>query len=177
MQVRHTDRSGSPTDKYLSGGWYVTRPCTQIDGFYQDPDTVLSFYPGCASFYDGSNPTKHVVVAVDFNSEDDAMPIAAALGITFGAAGWLAWWIHAVLVEVYLRLTPAESERLREVSYERQKERGMKHPGSAGLVAQSLGDANPYMPISKRRQADSLEELDLLATKENGVSHERGNSE
>lgn len=45
-----------------------------------------------------------------------------------------------------LRLTPAESERLCQVSYQRQLERGFKNPGAAGLVAQRLGDANPYIP-------------------------------
>ena len=63
-------------------------------------------------------------------------------------AGFLALILHAVGVELYLRLTPRESERLRMVSYERQLERGMKNPGSAGLVVERFGDADVWVPRS-----------------------------
>lgn len=43
-----------------------------------------------------------------------------------------------------LRLTPAETARLRQVSYEQQLARGFKRPGYAGLVAERFGDAIPY---------------------------------
>jgi hypothetical protein len=74
-------------------------------------------------------------------------------------------WIHAIAIafEIYLRLTPAKSERLREVSYQRQRERGFRHPGTAGLVAEKLGDANPYVPVSQRK-SESPEEMNMLAT-------------
>jgi hypothetical protein len=45
-----------------------------------------------------------------------------------------------------LRLTPAEAERLRNVSYQRQLEAGMKHPGRAGLTADRIGDSPPWVP-------------------------------
>ena len=41
-----------------------------------------------------------------------------------------------------MRLTPREAERLRAVSYTRQLEAGMHNPGSAGLTADRLGDAD-----------------------------------
>lgn len=63
-------------------------------------------------------------------------------------SGVLALFLHAVCVEIYLRLTPRESERLRQVSYERQLERGFKDPGSAGLVVERFGDAYPWVPKS-----------------------------
>ena len=144
------------------GGFFVTRPCAQID-WLLGQDFTLNLYPGCLPFYKGQNPDQQVVVKADMNSSDP-IAIAAALGVSFGPAGCLAFWIHAVLIEVYLRLTPAESQRLRQVSYERQLERGFKHPGSAGLVAQRLGDANPYVPLSQRRTDKSGDELDMLAT-------------
>jgi hypothetical protein len=50
----------------------------------------------------------------------------AGLQMGFGMAVLLALVIHAVAVEVYLGLTPAESERLRRVSYERRLERGLE---------------------------------------------------
>lgn len=35
-----------------------------------------------------------------------AVEIAAAMGVTFGAAGWLALWLHVTMVEIYVSLTP-----------------------------------------------------------------------
>jgi hypothetical protein len=45
-----------------------------------------------------------------------------------------------------LRLTPRETQRLRQVSYEKQLEAGMKNPGYAGLTAERIGDADPWIP-------------------------------
>jgi hypothetical protein len=44
-----------------------------------------------------------------------------------------------------LHLTPRESERLRQVSYERQVEAGFKNPGHAGFVARhsDVGASDP----------------------------------
>ena len=64
---------------------------------------------------------------------------------------WLGIFLHAVGVELYLNLTPAESERLRMVSYEKQKERGFKHPGSAGLTVDRWGDAPAWHPYQYER--------------------------
>lgn len=41
---------------------------------------------------------------------------------------------------IKLQLTPGESRRLRQVSYQRQLEAGM--PGKAGLTAERLGDCS-----------------------------------
>ena len=70
------------------------------------------------------------------NGAGAAGPNNAALEVSFAMSGFLALILHAVGVELYLRLTPRESERLRIVSYERQLERGMKNLGSAGLVVE-----------------------------------------
>lgn len=51
-----------------------------------------------------------------------------------------------------LRLTPKESNRLRQVSYERQLERGMSRPGYAGLVPERFGDAEPFQPASRKEE-------------------------
>ena len=69
--------------------------------------------------------------------------------MSFGMAMWLAMFIHLVGVEIYLALTPRESERLRHVSYERQMERGFKNPGSAGLTSDRWGDARPWRPVTE----------------------------
>lgn len=54
--------------------------------------------------------------------------------------------MHLVGIEIYLQMTPRESARLRRVSYEKQLEAGMKHPGSAGLTTDRWGDAEKYTP-------------------------------
>lgn len=38
-------------------------------------------------------------------------------------------------------MTPTESARLRTISYERQLEAGLAHPGSAGSTSDRWGDA------------------------------------
>ncbi|KAK1086741.1 hypothetical protein LTR33_001425 [Friedmanniomyces endolithicus] len=125
-------------------GWYVTRPCAQIGSIF-GPHHTVAVYPECQAYFNGTNP-QQVAIVVASMSNGNPISIAATLGVSFGSAGWLAFWIHAVLVEVYLRLTPIESERLRQVSYERQLARRSKRPGYAGLVAERLGDSKPFVP-------------------------------
>ena len=74
--------------------------------------------------------------------------MAASLGLCFGTAGWLALAMHAIGVEIYLRLTPREGNRLRNVSYQRQMEAGFRHPGSAGLTSDRWGDADVWQPAN-----------------------------
>lgn len=74
--------------------------------------------------------------------------ITASTGMSSGMAMWLAIFLHLAGVEIYLALTPGENERLRQVSYERQLERGMKHPGSAGLTSDRIGDAERWKPAA-----------------------------
>nr|OQO32174.1 hypothetical protein B0A51_00543 [Rachicladosporium sp. CCFEE 5018] len=99
-------------------GWYAARACADIDSTFGRKNTI-HFWPECTSYYDGTNLEQAVVVQANK---------------------------HGKAIE--LRLTPAESDRLRQVSYERQLERGFKYPGSAGLTAERFGDARPYQPLS-----------------------------
>jgi hypothetical protein len=57
-----------------------------------------------------------------------------------------------MLTIVYqLKFTPRETQRLRQVSYEKQLEAGMKNPGSAGLTVERFGDADPWISNETRR--------------------------
>ena len=49
-----------------------------------------------------------------------------------------------------LHLTPAEAERLRNVSYQRQVEAGMRDPGRAGLTVDRFGDSERWVPKDQR---------------------------
>ncbi|KAK3714964.1 hypothetical protein LTR37_007454 [Vermiconidia calcicola] len=122
------------------GNYYVAMSCEQIAQMGGDP----SVYPNCVA-----NPEGQTAVVANLPGATSVEEVAASLHTSFGMAGWLAIALHAVGVEIYLALTPVEGERLRRVSYERQLERGLSHPGSSGLTADRLGDAEKWMPPSK----------------------------
>ena len=73
-----------------------------------------------------------------------------------------------------LHLTPAETARLRQVSYERQLARGFKRPGYTGTGAARFGDAGPYKPVQS--QIAVLEEGEQKHMQA-GVSSLRGSDE
>ncbi len=124
-----------------AGRYQLPMECAKLDYMIEDRNSTLAAYPDCISFYNSSDPSKMALVQADFYGSFPE--VAASLNITFGMAMWMALFIHAVGVEIYLQLTPRESHRLRQVSYDKQLEAGFKHPGSAGLTADRLGDADP----------------------------------
>lgn len=82
--------------------FYTTKPCYVIDDIFSGvQEYTLAFYPECASWYNGTTPDKFVAVRANANSEDP-VEIGAAYSIFFGASLWLALFIHAVGVEVYV---------------------------------------------------------------------------
>lgn len=123
---------------------YDVMDCTELAFIYRNYTALYSQFPACHPNNAAFAPDGQVVVKAHLAGA--AGPNNAALEMSFATAGFLALILHAVGVEVYLRLTPRESERLRVVSYERQLEKGMKNPGSAGLVAERLGDADAWLP-------------------------------
>jgi Predicted membrane protein (DUF2306) len=128
----------------MLNSYYTTMSCEEITFIYGSSDPVNKFYPQCSS----SNTTADELVVVHalFGSGRPEQ-IGASLRVSFGMGMWLAIFMHAVGVEIYLALTPRESNRLRQVSYERQMERGFKNPGSAGLTSDRWGDAEKWKPI------------------------------
>ena len=124
-----------------TGEYYRATPCKELGFLYGSPSLLQTKYPDCVA----ANGTVDgwVVVNASFS---DKPGVATSLGMTFGAAGWLALLLHAVGVEIYLRLTPRESERLRVVSYQRQLEAGLSHPGSSGITVDRWGDADAWKP-------------------------------
>jgi hypothetical protein len=153
-------------------GHYAVWPCAKIAATISKDMDLLSAYPACASYADGSNVDQVSAVLADIGGAS-AVNAGAALNVNFGMALWLAFVIHAVGIEVYVRLlqnvigdtmltylqlhlTPREAERLRQVSYTRQLEAGMHNPGSAGLTADRLGDAKPWIAEDRRSSNDTL---------------------
>ena len=111
-------------------------------------------YPACQQ-----NPLSGTKVVVPAVSNGQPECLAALTHATFGMSLWVAMVLHAIGIEVYLRLTPRETERLRQVSFEKQLERGMKRPGMAGLVVERFGDAEEWKPKGRNVEGECDEEL------------------
>ncbi|KAK2001576.1 hypothetical protein LX36DRAFT_688720 [Colletotrichum falcatum] len=127
-------------------GYYQVKQCAVLDFIFRHDQTkVLNLYPGCGDYYSGESPGLNVIVHGNYYAHQPA-EIAAGFTSVFDAGSWLALTIHTALVELYLHLTPAESERLRRISYQRQLETGIENAGNAGLTVQRLGDAEPWLP-------------------------------
>ncbi|KAK0613527.1 hypothetical protein B0T14DRAFT_281134 [Immersiella caudata] len=133
-------------------GYHLPISCDQLASQYligSQAETIERF-PECEAYFSGVNPGEVVPVEGDMGDAGGAPGARVALNLGFGAAVWLALFIHAVGVEFYIQLTPAESERLRNVSYQRQVEAGMKHPGRAGLTADRIGDSAIWVPEQEK---------------------------
>lgn len=107
-------------------GYYAVWPCAQIEATLHNKANWLDTYPSCTSYANGTNLDQVSAVAASFGRGGEPNA-GAALDINFGMALWLALAIHAVGVEIYLQCTPKETQRLRQVSYQRQLEAGMKN--------------------------------------------------
>jgi len=117
--------------------YYTTYSCDELAYFYPNREDLLTRYPAC-------NVTDHATVKANMGA-GGAETVAAAFHLSFGAALWISLLLHVIGVEIYLNLTPKETERLRKVSYKRQLEAGHKHPGSSGITVDRWGDSEPWV--------------------------------
>lgn len=122
------------------GNYYQIKTCGEIAFGIYSWEEASRRYPECVSRVEDMN----IIVRADFKGELEQL--GASFGLTFGMAFWLAFLIHLVGVEIYLGLTPRESERLRRISYKKQLEAGLENPGSAGLTSDRWGDADRWEP-------------------------------
>jgi hypothetical protein len=90
--------------------YHTVWPCAKIASTLVDPSLLLLEYPACAAYANGTNPAQLVPVTLDFGGSDAG--IGAALGVSFGAALWLAFNVHALGVEIYVRRPPSLSTDL-----------------------------------------------------------------
>jgi hypothetical protein len=137
-----------------SQGYYIVWTCAKIAATISDDVDLATSYPACASFVNGTDSEAVSSVAATFGI-GDAANTGAALNTVFGMALWVSLVLHAFGVEVYLHLTPKEAQRLRQVSYQRQLEAGLRNPGSAGLTADRLGDAEKWVPAAPKANSPS----------------------
>jgi hypothetical protein len=82
-------------------GHYAVWPCAKIADTIDDGMDLVSEFPACAAYADGSNLNQVSAVLADMDGSS-AANAGAALDLNFGMALWLALAIHAVGVEVYV---------------------------------------------------------------------------
>ncbi|KAF2033966.1 hypothetical protein EK21DRAFT_57523 [Setomelanomma holmii] len=155
-----------------TSGYYVAWSCAKIEATLPKPSLLLAFYPECASYANGTDPNHVAAVKASF-SGSTGVEIGAGLDASFGMALWLAVAIHAIGVEIYLHLTPKEAQRLRQVSYQRQLEAGMRNPGSAGLTANRLGDAELWFPAGEKARSDNESTLASASLQDRDVQEQK----
>ncbi|OAL35841.1 hypothetical protein AYO20_04991 [Fonsecaea nubica] len=146
--------------QHQQGHWYDVQTCGDIWKQYTlygapagagNPTPYL--YPECTA------PNSSVPVVIKANVDGAGPEFAtASFHLTFGMSVWICLATHAIGVETYLKLTPAESERLRLVSHERQVEAGVKHPGRAGLTVDRFGDVVSRDPTDRAKGSQSSNE-------------------
>jgi hypothetical protein len=87
-------------------GQYAPISCDQLASrsIFGSQEHTIAEFPQCEAYFNGSS--LHGVVAVEAAFSGNSVPgILAALNIPFGAAIWLALFIHAVGIEIYVRYT------------------------------------------------------------------------
>jgi hypothetical protein len=136
------------------GNYYQVRTCDQVASIYGNsgipPPDVAAKYLQCL------NATVDLHLVVTANLHGSKEQVGASLGLGFGMALWLSILLHLVGVEMYLNLTPSESHRLRSVSYYRQLEAGLAHPGSSGITADRWGDAPAWVRPERSDRIQSI---------------------
>ncbi|KAL8764697.1 MAG: hypothetical protein Q9209_007920 [Squamulea sp. 1 TL-2023] len=105
--------------------------CGELLSILGTSQQVNARYPQCGQ--PGSTVDTRAIVQAKFGDQPEQ--VGSALRLSFGMAVWMALFLHAAGVEIYLNLTPRESNRLRQVSYEKQLEKGLSPAGSAGLTS------------------------------------------
>lgn len=80
-------------------------PCSKIVGIVnwagKATDVIQTKYPSCQAYLNGTSPNQYVVVQATANNGIENS--AALLDIIFGMSIWLAIFIHALGIEVYVR--------------------------------------------------------------------------
>jgi len=126
------------------GGYHTLWTCGQIQSVTGNTTAFYDEFPAC---HWGMHTL--VGVAADVHSP---LHIGSAVRLTFAMSVWVAVTLHTFGVEVYIHLTPKESERLRMISYYKQKAAGLSPPGSAGITADRWGDSSPWIQPKKRQE-------------------------
>lgn len=108
-----------------SSGQQAIISCAELEYIYEYNTTSLtSSFPACLLEDEASASNGNVIVNAQLGGNRGQG--VAAIKVIFATAAFLALFLHAIGVETYLWLTPKEAERLRNISYQWQLDRGLK---------------------------------------------------
>lgn len=116
-----------------------------IAGIPDQANPTARLYPACGA--QAATSTKQVTITSSGKGPETG---AALVRSVFTMSGWLATTVHIFLTELYLWLTPAESYRLRKVSYEMQVAKGLRQKGhhmDAGIGSTRFGDSPEWWSL------------------------------
>jgi hypothetical protein len=83
--------------------YFTALPCAQLAWDMNGSEQkTLQYYPECASYFDESNPNQHAVVHANFQGRYEE--VGASMEMSFGMATWLALALHAIGIEIYVRV-------------------------------------------------------------------------
>lgn len=86
-------------------GYTAMRPCAQIDSDGVLPKSVIErSWPGCAAYFTGAHPEQEVLVRADYYGLP--IEINVAISIVSGASAFVALFLHAMGVELYVSKPP-----------------------------------------------------------------------
>lgn len=107
---------------------YIAYSCDVLRFIIRNDTALTQRFPACLPVVNGTNTlgeALQVAVQANFAGARQGRPeeVSAVLQACFPMAAWLAWALHVIGTEVYLKLTPRESERLRQISYVKQVNR------------------------------------------------------
>ncbi|KAG9236432.1 hypothetical protein BJ875DRAFT_227373 [Amylocarpus encephaloides] len=117
--------------------YHVPMSCAKIEYIYANPSYysthipssnmthVWARYPTCAklSAADAQDTWVAVTATMDETTPERA---AALMGLVFGTAGWVGFFINVFGCEIYLARTRGEDERLKKVSAVRRRAAGLE---------------------------------------------------
>jgi hypothetical protein len=84
-----------------SGGYSAVWPCPKIESALPHPSMLISDYPTCTAYANGTDPNGLAVVLANLTGET-GVNAGAALNLSFGMALWLSVVLHAIGIEVYV---------------------------------------------------------------------------
>jgi hypothetical protein len=80
--------------------YYYAIPCDKLDYLIGSQQAVVTLFPSCTIYYNGQDPNAAAAVIDYMNGRTEN--VAAALDASFGMALWLALFLHAAGVEIYV---------------------------------------------------------------------------
>ncbi|KAK8005444.1 hypothetical protein PG990_011481 [Apiospora arundinis] len=82
-------------------GYYAAMSCGKIHFIIKEQNTTAQRYPECTTYFGGTNPDQHAVIPAHISGQDEVQA-AAVLALVAGGAFWLALFLHAFGIEIYV---------------------------------------------------------------------------